>query len=101
MAANPRFLALLKTMEDIHKRKNAGYAGVNTPDAFKNFRMAELFGISAFKGCLVRLSDKFIRVANLSQNPDADQVGEAITDTLIDLANYAIIAICLYEEKHE
>jgi hypothetical protein len=87
-------------MKDIHARKNAGYAG-DCDDAWANFRYSELFGIPAFKGCLVRLSDKFIRIANLTQNPKNEQVGEAITDTLLDLANYAIIAICLYEELQQ
>lgn len=98
MAPSKRFMELLDSMRDIHTKKNAGYCG-DSPDAFKNFRQAELFGISAFQGCLVRMSDKFMRVANLSKNAEADQVGEAITDTLLDLANYAIIAICLYEEE--
>lgn len=100
MPPSKRFMELLDTMKDIHIKKNAGYCG-DSPDAFKNFRQAELFGISAFQGCLVRMSDKFMRVANLSKNAEADQVGEAITDTLLDLANYAIIAICLYEEEEK
>jgi hypothetical protein len=101
MAPNKRFIELLKVMEDIHNRKNAGYAGQNNPDAFANFRMSEMFGITPFQGCMVRLSDKFIRVANLTKDCTNEQVGEAVTDTLIDLANYAIIAICLYEEEHK
>jgi len=98
MAASKRFLELVEQMKDIHVRKNAGYAGDNA-DPFINFKNAELFGISPFKGCLVRMSDKFMRVANLSKDEDNDKVGESITDTLLDLANYAVIAICLYEEE--
>jgi len=100
MAPSKRFVELLKKMEDIHTRKNAGYAGCDNPDAFANFRMSEMFGVSPFRGCLVRLSDKFIRIANLTKDSKNEQVGEAITDTLLDLANYAIIAICLYEEEN-
>lgn len=99
--ASERFLKLLDEMRDIHERKNAGYAGKDTEDPWANFRMSEAFGVSPFKGCLVRMSDKFIRVANLSLDEENDQVGESITDTLIDLANYALIAICLYEEKED
>jgi hypothetical protein len=98
MPPSKRFMELTDMMRDIHKRKNAGYAG-DCDDAWANFRYSELFGIPAFKGCLVRLSDKFIRIANLTKNPNNEQVGEAITDTLLDLANYAVIAICLYEEQ--
>ena len=99
MPPSKRFMELLKTMEDIHIRKNAGYAGADCPDPWANFRMSEMFGIAPFDGCMVRLSDKFIRVANLRKNPKNDQVNESMKDTLIDLANYAVIAICLLEEE--
>jgi len=98
MAKSEKFIHLLDKMRDIHERKNAGYAGKDAKDPWKNFRMSEMLGVSPFKGCLVRMSDKFIRVANLSKDESNDQVGEPIVDTLIDLANYALIAICLYEE---
>jgi hypothetical protein len=100
MVASKRFVELLKSMEDIHVRKNAGYAG-DSPDPWANFRESERFGISAFKGCLVRISDKFIRICNLTKNPSNEQVGETIMDTLLDLANYCLIAVCLYEEEME
>lgn len=96
-----KFMNLLTEMEDIHKRKNAGYAGEGSMDPWANFRMSEAIGVSAFNGCLVRMGDKYTRVCNLAQNPDNEQVGESIHDTLIDLANYALIAICLYEEEEE
>jgi hypothetical protein len=100
MPASKRFMELTEQMKDIHKRKNAGYAG-DCDDPWANFRQSELFGISSFDGCMIRLSDKFIRVANLRKNLNNDKVGESIKDTLIDLANYAIIAYCLYEEEEE
>jgi hypothetical protein len=92
-------MELLEVMRDIHIKKNAGYSG-DAPDAFSNFRESEDFDVSAFKGCMVRMSDKWSRIKCLSKNPDNDKVGEAITDTLIDLANYSIIAVCLYEEEN-
>jgi hypothetical protein len=50
---------------------------------------------------MVRITDKFIRIVNLSKHPEADQVGESITDTLYDLAIYCLIAMCLWEEERE
>ena len=97
--ASERYLNLLKTMEVLHRNKNAGYAG-DSPDPWANFRMSEAFGVPAYKGCLVRMSDKYIRVTNLVKNPDNDKVGENIIDTLFDLAAYALIAICLLEEGY-
>lgn len=98
--ASKRYLELLESMKDLHVRKNAGYAGDN-PDPWANFRMCEVFDVSAFKGCLVRLSDKYIRVTNLVKNPSNEQVGENIKDTLFDLAAYSMIAICLLEEQEK
>jgi hypothetical protein len=94
-------LKLFDEIEELHSKKNAGYAGIGTTDAWKNFRTAQWFGASAFTGCLVRMGDKFIRVSNLSKNPACDQVGEAITDTLQDLAVYCLVAICLWDEERD
>lgn len=96
--ASKAYLDLLHRMEDLHIRKNAGYAGADNQDAWANFRMSQAFGVSPFLGCLVRMSDKYIRVTNLLKNPDNEQVGENLKDTLMDLAAYALIAICLLEE---
>jgi hypothetical protein len=97
--ADKSYLALLDAMKELHIKKNAGYAGADNPDAWANFRMSEAFDVSAFKGCLVRMSDKYIRVTNLIKNPNNEQVGESIDDTLTDLAAYALIAICLRREE--
>jgi hypothetical protein len=63
--------------------------------------MAEAFGISALDGCLVRMSDKYIRVTNLRRHPANEQVNESMRDTLRDLAAYALIAVCLLDEETE
>ena len=96
---SPRFLEILEELKEIHLKKSAGYAGSDNPDTFANFRKSQEFGISAVKGCLVRMSDKFVRVCNLIRLPSNEQVGETIKDTLKDLASYAIIMLCLIEEE--
>lgn len=99
--ADKMYLELLEKMKDLHIRKNAGYAGQDNVDAWANFRMSQSFGVSPFLGCLVRMSDKYIRVSNLIKNPENEQVGESIKDTLMDLASYALIAYCLYDEMEK
>lgn len=99
--ASKRYIELLEQAKELHIKKNAGYAGADNPDPWANFRMCEAFGVSAFDGCMVRLSDKYIRVTNLMKNPNNDQVGESIKDTLMDLSAYALIAICLLEEREK
>ena len=97
--SSPEYLKLLQDAWDLHERKNAGYAGEGNTDPWANFRMSEEFGVSALDGCLVRMSDKYIRVTNLRKNPANDQVNESVRDTLQDLAAYALIAICLLDEE--
>lgn len=99
MAGSPAYRKLLDDAWELHVAKNAGYAGADNPDPWANFRMSEAFGVSAFRGCLVRLSDKYIRITNLLKDPTNDRVGESIRDTLKDLAAYAQIAICLLDEE--
>ena len=83
---------------EMHIGKNAGYAGLDQPDPWANFRMAEAFGVSPFLGVLIRMSDKYIRTVNLRRDPNNERVNEGLIDTLFDLAAYALIAICLLEE---
>lgn len=101
MAASERYHELLLEAWELHKRKNAGYAGEDNPDTWANFRMSEALGVSALRGCLIRLSDKYIRITNLMRDPSNDQVNESLIDTLNDLAGYALIAICLAEEERD
>jgi len=97
-AGSKDFHALLNDMRQMHIDKNAGYAGADNPDPFANFRECERFSVTAFEGCMVRLSDKFIRVTSLMRDPTNERVGEKITDTLMDLASYSLIAIVLWKE---
>lgn len=96
-----RYIDLLDSMKVLHENKNAGYSGQDNPDTWANFRQSEVFGVSSFLGCLIRLSDKWVRVQNLVKDSTNDKVGESIIDTLKDLSAYALIAICLYEEELE
>lgn len=98
MAGDPKYLQLLEDMKNLHIKKNAGYSG-DSPDRWDNFRESEGFGVTSILGVLVRMGDKWIRIKNLIKNPSNEKVGEAITDTLMDLASYALICICLMNEK--
>lgn len=99
--ANPDFVQEVRQMLRTHIGKAAGYSGQDNPDTWANFREAEAWGNTALEGCLIRMGDKYRRVQNLRRNPDNDRVGEPIKDTLRDLANYALIAVCLLEEEEK
>ena len=98
MAIHQDFDSLLDLMKDIHDDKNSDYAG--DVDPLANFTIAEEFGVPAWLGCLVRLSDKFSRIKVLARKEFIDKLppaveGEKIEDTLLDLANYALLTILL------
>lgn len=99
-AGSAEYLELLQDMADLHRRKSAGYAG-DSPDPWINFREASEFGVTAETGVLIRMSDKWSRIKSLSKNPANDKVGENLKDTLMDLAAYALIAICLINEQDD
>lgn len=92
---------ILQRARELHVAKNAGYAGATNPDPWANFRLSTVFEISPFRGVLVRMSDKYIRITNLRSDASNERVGESIWDTLADLAAYALIAVCLLEEEKE
>ena len=97
---DPTYLKLLDDMKALHIKKNMGYSG-KSRDRWANFRMSESFGVPAYLGALVRASDKWIRITNLIKDSDLDQVGEPVEDTLMDLASYCLIVICLLREAKE
>ena len=94
-----RFYELLDTMKQTHDAKRHDYA--NEEDVFANFRTCEQAGIPAWKGCCVRIGDKFSRIMGFAKKEKLKVKDESIKDTLIDMANYALIALILYEEEQE
>lgn len=77
-------------MHALYDRKNRDYG-----DSFHLSYLEEGLAMSR-----IRLGDKFNRFKQLSRNPDSQSVNdESIRDTLIDLANYAIMTIIEMEEK--
>lgn len=98
-AGSSEYLKLLDDMRELHIKKNAGYAGANASDPWRNFRQCESFGIPAVDGVITRMSDKWSRIQSLWTDKANEQVGESIEDTLMDLAAYSLILICLLREK--
>lgn len=92
---DPRFYRLLDEIADLHSKKNFDYAPTEEPLA--NFRMCERLGVPAWKGVLVRMSDKWSRIQQLSGGKSPKN--ESLRDSLIDLAVYALIDVLLIEEQ--
>lgn len=73
---------MLKDMHDLYIAKNHDY-GNSVHDTY------EKYGLTSF---LVRIEDKLNRARTLNQT-DAQVNDEKIEDTLMDMANYAILAV--------
>jgi Domain of Unknown Function (DUF1599). len=76
---------ICKTLNDIFKRKNHDYG-----DSF-----GETFRKLGIISAVTRITDKYNRLVGLATKPkDEQQVkDESIEDTLLDLANYAIMTV--------
>lgn len=72
-----------KLLTDLYERKNLDY-GNSFSKGFKEYGLT--------MSC-IRLEDKLNRLKNLNDNGVAAVSDESILDTLMDLANYAIMTI--------
>lgn len=90
---------VLDEMFDIAKKKQNDYTGDQGP--FWNFeKAARDAGVSPERGFLVRMGDKMSRIRTLLERPP-QVVNESIKDTLLDLANYAILLHLYIEGQNE
>lgn len=79
-----KFKEIVDGMLDLYQRKQADYGD----SAAKTF---DEWGLVSF---LVRMEDKMNRVINLTQKQgEAKVADEKIEDTILDLANYSIMAL--------
>ena len=91
--ADKTVLEIFEELIELHKAKDADYGG-DVP--LSNFRRCEQFGIPAWKGCLVRMSDKWSRLLSLvAKDGKSSVTDENIEDTLKDLAVYSVIVLAL------
>jgi len=97
MSGHPMFRQVLTEMLEMHERKGADY-GTNE-DIFANIRASEEFGIDGWKGSILRANDKMSRLKAFFIHGNLKN--ESVEDSLLDLANYAVIALCLYREQQD
>ena len=81
---------ITKELNDIYKRKNADYG-----DAF-----GDTFRKLGIISAVTRISDKTNRLMSLAAKSEAERMvkDESIRDTLMDLANYAIMSLIEMDE---
>jgi hypothetical protein len=89
---NPKeliFMDYINEMKNLYLKKNHDY-GDSVSKTFDEY------GLTSF---LVRMDDKMNRIKTLNKIQDAAVRGEKIEDTLLDLANYAILALTEIEYR--
>ena len=85
-----RHYEIIKGLNDLYARKNADY-GDSVHDTYMKY------GLTSF---LVRLEDKLNRARTLSKQ-SALVKDEKLEDTLLDMANYAILAVLELQDSNE
>lgn len=88
------FYKILAEIEAIHKRKAADYG--SDSDSLANVRASQEFGIAPWVGVVLRTNDKMHRIKQFIRR--GTLANESVRDSLLDNANYFIIALSLYDE---
>lgn len=84
---------VLHEMFELYKKKNADYGDGIT----KNLNSYKI----AFPSYLFRIKEKAERCLSLQENGEAQVQDEKLTDTLLDIANYAVILVAWLQNKSE
>ena len=77
------FKKIATELGELYEVKDRAY-GSSFSDTYKKLGI-----ISA----VTRISDKYNRLCNLAANPDIDNLGESLEDTLRDMASYCIMTV--------
>lgn len=83
------FKKIATELGELYENKNKAY-GNSFSDTYKKLGL-----ISA----VTRISDKYNRLCNLATNPDIDNLGESLEDTLRDMASYCIMTVMEFENE--
>ena len=81
-----QLIAIQKNALEVFRRKNADYG-----DAFAKYGLV---------GVLMRIEDKIQRALSISKSGIVLVSDEGLTDTLLDLHNYAAMALMLLDASH-
>lgn len=85
------FKKIATGLGELYNKKNLAY-GNSFSDTYSKLGI-----ISA----ITRISDKYNRLCNLATNPNIDNLGESLDDTLRDMAAYCIMAVMELENDNK
>jgi hypothetical protein len=95
---NPNeFMDAVQEVIDMHDRKGADYG--SQADQFANVSASSQWGIPPWVGAMMRANDKVVRLQSAARGSTLRN--EGIEDSLLDIATYALIALCLFRRDLE
>lgn len=77
------FKKLATELGELYEKKNTAY----------NNSFGDTYNKLGIISAVTRISDKYNRLCNLATNPDIDNLGESLEDTLRDMASYCIMTV--------
>ena len=86
-----KFREVAEQICNLYEKKDAAYG-----DSF-----SKTYGTLGIVSAATRISDKYNRLCNLVKNPNIDNLGESLADTLMDLAAYSIMTIVKLNENEQ
>lgn len=78
-----KFRKIAEEICDLYEKKNAAYGN----------SFGETYQKLGIVSAVTRISDKYNRLCTLAKNPDVDNLGESIEDTLKDMAAYSVMTL--------
>lgn len=92
---NPEFERVVDEVLAMHRRKGADYG--TSDDFFANVSASQNWGIDPWIGAMMRANDKIVRLQAYAQGSTLQN--EGVEDSLLDIATYTIIALCLLRRQ--
>lgn len=94
----PEGIACMHEMVQRMVNKGHDYSGADQ-DTLHNLKASEDLGIAAWRGVMVRINDKWRRCVNFCRQNVLLVKDESFTDTLLDMAVYAVWCVVLWRER--
>ena len=92
LVGDPEFEKVIQEVLAMHQRKGADYG--TDQDFFANVSASAKWGVDPWVGAMMRLNDKVIRLQQAATR--GSLMNEGIEDSMLDIATYAVIALCLF-----
>lgn len=92
-------VSLLDRMKSVYEAKDSDYSENDLP--MGNLMESLELGIEPWKGVLLRIGDKKRRIGSFVKKLNFQVKDEAVDDTLVDMANYAMLGYVLWKQKYQ